>query len=557
MKLINKIRSLSKKSKLLVAALAAGVTIAAPLAVNAGFFPGRPTYDYNKSGNGNCDDTNNPARDYGRCGSMNGPVFNSFVNAPFAGDERYFADGRRTDQPVNTTSDTIKDVTDSKQVTLRVYIHNNANQDTNCLREHLTANGCTQIDQTAPGVAHNTKVSIELPTETNSALRAVGAVSADNAAPKEVTDTVYLTGTRKFKVEYVQNSARLLRGSTSYPLGNEVVTGGVLVGDKPMANGKFDGNFPGCFDYASFVEITVNIIPEASNKLQVMKEVKKLNATPADTTWHKEVIVKPGDQAQYLLTTKNIGLDTLTNTQIRDILPPHVQLVKDSIQLVNADQSTYTQPNEPLFGNGTWLGTYPSGGGRYVLFKVTALNDFDGCEIRVRNQAKAKADQVPTEISDYADVVIKKENCNQTTPTYSCDALTKVQGDNRSAKFTVNASAAGGATITRYFFNFGDNTQEFVTDKNVAEHTYAKDGQYAVQSRVEFRVNGELKTANGSQCATAVTFTTPPTTPPVKPATKTTTTLPNTGPGDVVAVFVGVVTASTAAYYVVIRRLQV
>ncbi|NDC22451.1 hypothetical protein EBZ57_03750, partial [bacterium] len=47
-----------------------------------------------------------------------------------------------------------------------------------------------------------------------------------------------------------------------------------------------------------------------------------------------------------------------------------------------------------------------------VLFKTKALDDFAGCSVRVRNIAKAKSAQNTTEISDYADVVITKENCN-------------------------------------------------------------------------------------------------------------------------------------------------
>jgi hypothetical protein len=51
--------------------------------------PTRPTFDYNKY------DQSDPtcraaSNDHGRCGSMNGPVFNSFVNVPGYGDERNF-----------------------------------------------------------------------------------------------------------------------------------------------------------------------------------------------------------------------------------------------------------------------------------------------------------------------------------------------------------------------------------------------------------------------------------------------------------------------------------
>lgn len=390
MKMFKKIQSLSKKTKFVIAgALAVGV-IGAPLIANAGFFPTRNVYDYFKydAANQNCDDKNNPAANGGRCGSMNGPVFNSFINTPSYGDERYFTDGYRNDRGKSSTADTITDVTEGdKKVVIRMYVHNNANDATNA---------------SGKGIAHNAKVKLELPKNSGSSLQAVGAISASNAS--EVTDTVYMTANRAFKVQYVPGSAKLLRGTSSYALNDSIVTSGA-----PIGNTSMNGELPGCFNYAALVEVTVNIIPEKSEELQLVKQVKNVGDT---TGWKKEVNAKPGQESQWMLTTKNIGLDQLTDVSVRDILPPHVALVPGSVKITNADSQSYPQQDSPLFGNGINLGTYPSGGGRYVLFKTRALDDFAGCSVRVRNIAKAKSAQNPNEISDYADVVITKENCN-------------------------------------------------------------------------------------------------------------------------------------------------
>ncbi|MEI8338843.1 MAG: hypothetical protein WCF91_02855 [bacterium] len=390
MKIFNKIQSLSKKTKFVIAGVLAVGVIGAPLIANAGFFPTRDVYNYDKFNekNQNCDDTKNPATDHGRCGSMNGPVFNSFINTPSYGDERYFTDGYRNDRGKASTADTITDVTEGdKKVVIRMYVHNNANQFTNA---------------SGKGVAHNAKVKLQLPTKSGSALQAVGAVSASNAS--EVSDTVYMTANRAFKVQYVPGSAKLLRGDNSYALNDSIVTSGA-----PIGNTSMNGELPGCFNYAALVEVTVNIIPEKSEELQLVKQVKNVGDT---TGWKKEVASKPGQESQWMLTTKNVGLDQLTDVSVRDILPPHVALVPGSVKITNADSQSYPQEDSPLFGNGLNLGTYPSGGGRYVLFKTRALDDFAGCSVRVRNIAKAKSAQNTTEISDYADVVITKENCN-------------------------------------------------------------------------------------------------------------------------------------------------
>jgi len=390
MKIFNKIQSLSKKTKFVIAGVLAVGVIGAPLIANAGFFPTRDVYNYDKfnENNQNCDDPKNPATDHGRCGSMNGPVFNSFINTPSYGDERYFTDGYRNDRGKASTADTITDVTEGdKKVVIRMYVHNNANQFTNA---------------SGKGVAHNAKVKLQLPTKSGSALQAVGAVSASNAS--EVSDTVYMTANRAFKVQYVPGSAKLLRGDNSYALNDSIVTSGA-----PIGNTSMNGELPGCFNYAALVEVTVNIIPEKSEELQLVKQVKNVGDT---TGWKKEVASKPGQESQWVLTTKNVGLDQLTDVSVRDILPPHVALVPGSVKITNADSQSYPQEDSPLFGNGLNLGTYPSGGGRYVLFKTRALDDFAGCSVRVRNIAKAKSAQNTTEISDYADVVITKENCN-------------------------------------------------------------------------------------------------------------------------------------------------
>lgn len=388
--MFKKIQSLSAKTKVIIAGILLAGVIGAPIAVNAGFYPDRPVFNYNKydANNQNCDDPNNPAANGGRCGSMNGPVFNSFINTPSYGDERYFTDGYRTDQGKASTKDTIANVTEgSKQVVIRMYVHNNANESTNA---------------SGKGVAKNAKVKLELPKTSGSSLQAVGAISASNAS--EVSDTVYMTANRSFRVEYVPGSAKLLRNTNSYALSDSIVTSGAPIGYNTM-----NGELPGCFGYAALVEVTVNIVPDSSHDLQLVKQVKNVGDT---TGWKKEVNSKPGQEEQWLLTTKNVALDTLTDVSVRDILPPHLALVPGSVKIVNSDSQSYAQQDSPLFGNGLNLGTYPTDGGRYVMFKTRALDDFAGCSVRVRNVAKAKSAQTPNEISDYADVVITKENCN-------------------------------------------------------------------------------------------------------------------------------------------------
>ncbi len=147
-----------------------------------------------------------------------------------------------------------------------------------------------------------------------------------------------------------------------------------------------------------------------------------------------------------------------------------------------------------------------------------------------------------------------KVNCPPVVqpPVFSCDML-KVTQDSRT-KFTFEASATAnnGATISKYVFNFGDNTQVESTSNKVS-HEYAKEGTYNVTVTVFVKVNGKDQAVTGDKCKASVTVkptetTTPPATTPAA------TELPNTGAGDLFGIFAGASSAGAAAHYAVRRR---
>lgn len=540
MKILGKIRSLSKKAKLAVAVLAIGV-IAAPI-VHAEFYPNRPTFDYNKFAQGeDCNDPNAVGRQGGRCGSMEGPVFNSFVNTPSYGDERAFVDARRSDQTAaGSYKNVLNDVTGgSKEVVVRMYIHNNANTSTNA---------------SGKGIAKNTNVRLALPTGEGSAQRAVGYISADNATPQVVEDTVDFTANENFSLAYKPGSAIIYSNGpvNGSPISDSVVTTGA-----PIGHNALDGNLPGCFEYEAVVQVTLTVTPQKVPYMNLDKAVRKAGETGA-ASWKSEVNAKPGEEVEWMLNTKNTGQAPLTNVVTRDVLPPHVELVPGSVSYRDA-KGTQALSDEPLFQSGYNSGRYDPNDNTIITFKTTVLDDFADCEIRVRNVAYAHAAEYPQDIRDDADVIITKEDCDEEPPVlpyYSCDILKGVYGENRSVKFTTEATAEDGASIKGYVYDFGDG-ESLTTDKAEVEHTYKAEGQYAARVKVMVDVNGETVFAEGEACATSVTFTSTPPTPgtpvtPGKPGAPG--TLPATGAGSVAAIFATVVSVSTAAYYMVVRR---
>ena len=398
MKLSHKIRSLSRKGKMAVAVLALGVGVALPLTVQAEFFPGRPTFDYNKTSGGDCNDPSNPAAQNGRCGSMNGPVFNSFVNTPSYGDERSFLDARRSDQTASGSyKNVLPDVTKgSKEVVVRMYVHNNANNSTN-------ASGL--------GVAKNTKVRIALPNVEGNALRAVGYISADNATPKVVEDTVDFTSTENFKVDYKAGSAIIYNNG---PLNGSKISDSVVTTGAPIGHDALNGNLPGCFEYEAVVQITLKVTPKEIPNIDIDKKVRKFSEGKKDG-WVSEVNAKPGEEVEWMLNTKNIGKAAMTDVVTRDVLPPHTQLVAGSIKFTNARGSQNLQDG-PLFQSGYNAGKYDPNDNTVVTFKTKVLGDFEECQTRVRNVAYAHSKEVPQDSKDDADVIITKENCVPTVP---------------------------------------------------------------------------------------------------------------------------------------------
>jgi hypothetical protein len=490
----------------------------------AEFYPNRPTYDYNKydASDPTC---KAPSNDHGRCGSMDGPVFNSFINTPSYGDERAFLDARRSDQTAaGSYKNVLADVTGgSKEVVVRMYVHNNANSATNA---------------SGKGIAKNTKVRVAIPTGTAQALRARGYITADNAA--SVEDTVDFTAGEQFSVAYVPGSAKIFNNG---PLNGTKLSDSIVTTGAPIGYDALNGNLPGCFDYEAVVQITLKVTPKANPNVKLTKEVRKKGTKE----WKKEVSVKAGEDVEWLLTTEVTGQSVLNNNVIRDVLPPHVQLTSGSVKWIDADQNA-VQGDKPLFDGGINVGNYAPGSGFYMTFATKTLGNFKDCQVRVRNLAYEKSNQTP-EIVDDADVIITRDNCQPpANPSYKCDLLnTPVVVRDKTYRFTTKATALNGAAIKQYRYEFtGTNNYkaEAITNKanGEIEHTFPGAGNYTARVTVDFNVNGKVVSSTADSCVQPVNIDVPP------------TTLPSTGPGNVVGIFAAVTVAGALAHRLVWSR---
>lgn len=522
-KLRHYLKHLPKRVVFMIAGL--GLLAAVPVAMTvAEFYPDRPTFDYNKPCN---PDDNDP---YDRCGSLSGPVFNSFVNTPSYGDERAFLDARRSDQTAaGSYENVLTNVTEgSKEVVIRMYVHNNANQGTN-------ADGT--------GVARNTRVRVLLPTGTNDALRARGYINADNATPRVVEDTVDLVGSKEFSLDYVEGSA-ILYDNDNFKNGVKLSDSIVTSNGAPIGTDALDGKVKGCFEFEAVVQLRVKVIPKEIPEVDFDKVV----GIAGKSGWSEEVTVKPGEKIKWLIGFKNTGEATLTNVRVSDKLPPHVSLVPGTVRYIDANQDV-VQKDSPLFTTGGInFNDWKPNGGFYVRFETVAKGDFDGCEATIRNVAYNFTGQTDR-IQDHADVKIVKEPCEEPKkPVYSCDMLTKTHLGDRKYRFNVDFTAENGATLKHYVFDFGDGSDKLVTTRNPVEHTYGRDGTFVARVTLAIDVNGEVKEVTSDECAVVIKITTPPE-KPEKPKE-----LPVTGFGSIAGIFAATSTAGTAAHYLIYRR---
>ncbi len=491
-------RIFSSKQSTLLAILLTLLILAVPVIAKAAWGPDRPIFDYNN------------AKD--RIGSTTGPVFDSFINTPSYGDERNFVrvstdNGAHWVEKVN--------VQPGQEVMVRAYVHNNANEDMN------------GTNFTGKSVAKNTKVRFYVPTGQANGFDIGGYISADNAKPGRVYDTATInSSSQPVGLMYEPGTAKLYNNGP-FKHGTKVSDGVVAASGSGALIGynALNGVFPGCFDFEAVVIIKIKVV---APKLQFTKQV----TTPGSTNWQKTITAKTGDTVSWLLNYKNVGSANMNNITLRDAMPANATLVHGSITWFDINNPKGTpQPDTVLSSGGINVGNYAPSGGGYIRFRTTINQNPKECS--VNNVAFAKATNVP-EISDNASVTIA--DCHPTKPEFSCNLLSAKLVSDKTYDFSVNASAAGGANIVSYVYDFGDGTQPLTTDQTSVEHTYTKDGKFAASVSVNVKVGGQNKIVTSESCKTVITITTPPTTVTTTPPT----TLVNTGPGDIIAgIFTG------------------
>lgn len=346
----------------------------------AAFGPaGRPTMAWSPSSNG-----------------ADHVVFNSFTGVPNGiGDERDFFRGVQVGRD-STWSDPVKNVTQDAEVEGKIYIHNNADP----LLNDKPGN---------PGVAKNVTVRVAMPTGTQQTQDATAYISADNANPGTIFDTLTMTGANSgnFSLEYEAGSAQLHQGSTTTPLSDALVTTGVNIGDQK-----------GCFDYVREVTFKMKVkMPEYT----IQKKVRFEGQTSSD--WKESLDAKVGQTVEWKVEFDNVGRTQLHNVVLLDQVPANVSVVPGSVKLIDGNHPNgYVYPDTAVQNNGTQvnvnIGNVNAGINAILEFK-TKVNDTDALKCKTStlvNTAYATPEGF-SPIHDSAQIVVNQPACQPTTPS--------------------------------------------------------------------------------------------------------------------------------------------
>ena len=487
--------------RLLAGAMSVLVIAGLSTTVFAGFGPDRPTKAWSPNVDG-----------------FDHVTFNSFTGVPNGiGDERDFLRGYQVGRD-NKWTDPVQNVTQGAEVEAKVYIHNGADARLN--------------DKPGqPGVAKNVKVRVAVPKGVAKSQQAKAYISADNAKPGTIDDSLDLTGANGgfFELAYVPGSAKLHRGGAVTALNDSLVTTGVNLGDQK-----------GCFDFVEEVTFRVKVnMPNYS----ISKKVRSEGGGSRD--WKENVSVDNGKNVDWAVTFTNTGATDLKHVKVVDQVPVGLTVVPGSVKLFNSTYpSGFTYPDSAIQSNGRQvnvdIGNYFVKADAVVMFKTKATPAPEACGTpHLVNKAYSTPEGFGA-IWDDASVDVKTgRECKGST--FSCKALQVDTLGGRKIRANVTPAMTGKAKVKLYTYEFGDGSTKVVTDKNSREHEYAKDGTYTVKASVVFTVDGKDQTATSVTCTKTVSFESG------KPVTPT-TELPNTGAGDIFGIFAATSVAGTVAH---------
>ena len=317
-------------------------------------------------------------------------TFNSITDNPVLGDERNFV-RIAEDGAGEAYKDEIK-LEPGKTYELYIGYHNNAK---------------SSLNKTGAGIARGAKVAVQYPTTVSPSepgdISAI--ISAVNANPSEVWDSVRVLADTDIVLNYVVGSAKIYNdwGSNGSVMSTDIFSEtGTYLGLNQL-----DGLLPGCAEYSGHILI----------KFKANTTEARVNKTVSidGSNFSKEIEAKPGDELTFKVEFTNSGTTDLNNVTFHDEFPEGLELIPGTTTLKYSTESESISMTDLIASNGYNTGTYGAGTGATLIYKAKVSTAQYYCGNLVN---KIFVDHNNGEITDGAIIIVKGDGCEPTpTPT--------------------------------------------------------------------------------------------------------------------------------------------
>jgi len=233
--------------------------------------------------------------------------------------------------------------------------------------------------------AHNTRIKVNIPGDQSNPIVLSGSVDSDETNPVTDTLNINLPDSLQGRAEFVPGSAKwfpnALQQYQEKGRIDPVPFPGGQSGDEVVGpNGVNIGTIQGCFEYAGYVSLLVDIKGQAN--ITINKKVAKINSA----NFVDEIEAEPGETVVFKINVKNVGNDVAHDVRVKDILPDGLIFVPDTITVSGG---VYVGV-DGLFQDGIVTPNFPPGAEAVIIFRAKVNPDIDRsqCNAPLINVAK-------------------------------------------------------------------------------------------------------------------------------------------------------------------------
>ena len=468
-------------------------------------------------------------------------TFNSITDNPDIKDERNFV-RIKEDNSTSTFTDNVN-LTPGKVYQVSVYYHNNAK---------------TSLNDSGVGIAHGTKLRMEVPAVIKPGVNAAlaGNISATNANPGTVYDEAYGKNATSgdIAVRYVAGSATV---TSNGAVNGKTLPDSLFTTGANLGYNNLDGELPGCNKFAGYVTFKIRI---DQPNFTIKKEVNTDSKTWVDGT----AKTTPGSTIQYRITYQNTGTSQQDNVSLRDVLPANVAYVPGSSLIANATTGGVYKPTiDGITTTGYNAGSYQPKGNVYFKFsakvadkaalscgtntlkniaRATTSGGYkeDDATVTVDKECKPPVNITVCELSTKKVITIDEKNFDATKHSKNLNDCKTVEVE----KITVcELSTKNIITINEKDFDAKKHSKNLDDCKIIVKHiTVCELSTKKVITIDEKNFDATKHSNDLAKCAETPVVETPP-------------ELPTTGAGDNIVAVLGLGSiVAGVAYYVASRR---